>query len=248
MRFERKIDQNCVWCWCVLSKGKKKSVLNLNCEEPALFRNRSGSARYCSHWLSTWVVFLSKDYAMPRFDDKFLGSVKQEDKNSKIPIPWNLLSNRMWCSGNVSFLSVEVRVETSWKKKLVTWVGDQLVSTIASKAYRQVIFSIIITFVGSHFCSLLFWLKTIDTFWLGRRTLEYDDQFTLELFVWNLKKEKNSLQKLSLEMEISEPDSFGWNGTNINSLFVIHCYIMHSRYSLHAKVWVCERWGTQKLL
>jgi hypothetical protein len=50
---------------------------------------------------------------MPRFDDKFLGSVKQEDKNSKIPIPWNLLSNRMWCSGNVSFLSVEVRVETS---------------------------------------------------------------------------------------------------------------------------------------
>ncbi len=169
---------------------------------------------------------------MPRFDDKFLGSVKQEDKNSKIPIPWNLLSNRMWCSGNVSFLSVEVRVETSWKKKLVTWVGDQLVSTIASKAYRQVIFSIIITFVGSHFCSLLFWLKTIDTFWLGRRTLEYDDQFTLELFVWNLKKEKNSLQKLSLEMEISEPESFGWNGTNMNSLFVIHCYNIHSRYSL----------------
>jgi hypothetical protein len=39
--------------------------------------------------------------------------------------------------------------------------------------------------------------------------LEYDDQFTLELFVWNLKKEKNSLQKLSLEMEISKPESFG---------------------------------------
>ncbi len=55
---------------------------------------------------------LPKDYAMPRFDDKFLGSVKQEDKkksNSKIPISQNLLSNRMWCSGNSSFLSVEVK-------------------------------------------------------------------------------------------------------------------------------------------
>ncbi len=141
----------------------------------------------------------------------------------------------MWCSGNVSFLSVEVKhfelKEAEKRSWSLGWVTD-FVNHNCIKSLRTSYFSIIITFVGSHFSSLLFWLKSIDTFWLGRRKLEYDDQFTAELFVWNLKKEKNSLQKLSLETEISKPESFGWNRTNINSLFVIHCYIMHSRYSL----------------
>lgn len=38
-----------------------------------------------------------------------LKSKKIKKSNSKIPIPQNLSSDRMWCSGNVSFLSVEVK-------------------------------------------------------------------------------------------------------------------------------------------
>jgi hypothetical protein len=69
---------------------------------------------------------------------------------------------------------------------------------------------------------LLTWKKKVGVWWPV-----YFGAFCVEL-----EKRKNSLQKLCLEIEISKPESFGWNRTNINSLFVIRCYIMHWRYSL----------------
>jgi len=111
-------------------------------------------------------------------------------------------------------------------------VGDQLVNHNCIKSiqtsyflnnnhlcWKSLFFS---PFLDENHRYFLTWKKKVGVWWPI-----YFGAFCVELG-----KRKNSLEKLSLEMEISKPKSFGWNGTNINSLLVIHCYIMHSRYSL----------------
>jgi hypothetical protein len=112
---------------------------------------------------------------------------------------------------HIPFPSIEIKhFELKWKKKLITRVGDQLVNHNCIKNLRTNYFVIIITFVGIHFSSLLFQFKSIHTFLTWKKKVGV--WWPIEAFCMELEKKK-IFQKLSLEMEISKPKSFCWNGT-----------------------------------
>ncbi len=116
------------------------------------------------------------------------------------------------------------------KKKLITRVGDQLVNHNCIKSLGTNYFVIVITFVGIRFSSLLFQFKTIHTFLTWKKKVGMWWAIFFEAFCMELEKRKNLLKAFFRNGDFkTQIFLLKWNKRN--SWFVIHCRIVHWRYS-----------------